>query len=293
MDTATPSPPKPSTAIRLGYVKYLNTLPLVEGLQALRNTKLIAAVPSRLGDMLQTGQVDIALTSLVDFARATVPFTLLPVGMIGCDGPTLTVRLFSRVPLDRVTTLHADTDSHTSVILAQVILAKQFGVKSPKIIDFDAREQTPESLIAAGAPETILLIGDKVVSSAPQATHYPHELDLGAAWHTLTGLPFVYAMWMAREADLDGPRRESIASVASLLDRQRRRNLMRLDWLVDRYAEAKGWPRDLARRYITEYLRYTVGPRERDAVAAFLTAAADLDLLPRVAPRFAGDLAPV
>ncbi len=273
--------------VRIGYVKYLNTLPLVHGLESWREVELHAAAPAKLVGML-TGDpadggsggvpsIDIGLVSLIDAARAARELSLIPVGMIGCDGPTLTVRLFSGVPLERVTTVHADTDSHTSVALCRVLLANRFGV-TPRIIDFDARERTlvgarsPAPDDPAGEwPETLLMIGDKVVTDSPPAVRYPHQLDLGDAWKAWTGLPFVYATWMCRSEDWGKP---EIVAAADLLDRQRLRNTLRLDWAVDRFAAEKGWPADLARMYLGSYLRYEVGPREREAVARFFSECA-------------------
>lgn len=277
--------------INLGYVKYFNTLPLVEGLSTCADLSLHAAVPAKLGDMLARGEVDIALASLVDMARSSVPLTLIPAGMIGCDGPTLTVRIFSRVPMDRVRTLACDTDSHTSVILAQVILARVFQVR-PLVRDFDARERVvlPSPAAAEGGtqgvegdwPETMLLIGDKVVTDSPPAVRYPYQLDLGEEWKKLTDLSFVYAMWMCRSADVQpgAALRERLISVASLLDRQRRRNTARLDWIVQSYAHDRRWPEDLAERYVRQYLRYDPDTRAIGAVQRFLGEAAGLGLLP-------------
>lgn len=265
--------------IRLGVVRYLNTTPLIEGLEKLAGLTLTAAVPAKLSGMLAAGDVDIALASVIDAARADQEVMLIPSGMIGCDGPTLTVRLFSAKPFERVTRLHADTDSHTSVVLARVVLARRYGVH-PEVVDFDARERVE---ITGGAhpssewPETLLLIGDKVVADPPPECRYPHQLDLGEEWRALTGLPFVYAVWMCRAADLGDPEKgAAIRGAAALLDRQVRHNLTRLDWLVQRRAAAHRWPQDLARRYLVDLLRYRVGPREREAVRVFLAAAAGL-----------------
>jgi hypothetical protein len=59
--------------------------------------------------------------------REDAGLVMLPVGMIGCDGATLTVRVFSRVPMEKVREVHADTDSHTSVVLCRVVLEKLLG----------------------------------------------------------------------------------------------------------------------------------------------------------------------
>lgn len=268
--------------VRIACVRYLNTAPLVEGLEKARGVTLVPTVPSAIVGLLESGEADLGLASVVDAATARVPLVMLPVGMIGCDGPTLTVRVFSAVPLDRVTRLHADTDSHTSVVLARLLLGELYGA-TPAMLAFDARERVGAGGAARGEaegdgwPESLLLIGDKVVTDCPPAVRYPHQLDLGEAWRRLTGLPFVYAAWMCRADRADG---EDVRVAAALIDRQRRHNRSRIDRLVTDRAPDARWPLDLARGYIGGLLRYDVGPRERDAVAVFFRMAVAAGLLP-------------
>lgn len=278
-------------SVRIGCVRYLNTVPLIEGLHKLVGVELVPAVPSRIVDLLAGREVDVGLVSLVDAARSPAPLALLPVGMIGCDGPTLTVRLFSGVPIERMTRVHADTDSHTSTVLCRVLLDRLHGIR-PEVTDFDARERME---VGGGGgdretreldeawPETLLLIGDKVVTDSPPAVRYPYQLDLGEAWRSLTGLPFVYAVWMCRAGEADESR---IRTAAAILDRQRRHNLTRLDWIITTRAPEHRWPADLARTYLGQLLRYEVGPRERDAVSRFFEEAARLGLIEMRAPRW-------
>lgn len=272
--------------IRLGTVEYLNTAPLIEGLARTAGITLFPAVPSRIIDLLLSDQTDLGLVSLIDLARAPTPLSILPVGMIGCDGPTLTVRLFSARPIDAIERIHADTDSHTSVALARVLLKRLHGL-TPEIIDFDARERatnptsSPEESNDPAWPETLLLIGDKVVSSSPPAVRYPHQLDLGRAWHDLTGLPFVYAVWACKADRADDP---AIHAAAALLDRTRRRNRHRLDAVVNARADRHGWPRDLAREYVGRLLRYDFDERALLATRRFLSMAAEDGLVPQADP---------
>lgn len=263
--------------IRIACVRFLNTAPLIEGLSKLEGLELVPTVPSRIAAMVAGGEADIGLCSIVDAAASEVPLTLIPAGMIGCDGATLTVRLFSRVPWERVTTLHADTDSHTSVVLARLVLSRRFGV-APEIVAFDAARKGGEGVW----PQTVLLIGDKVVTNHPPDVEYAHQLDLGEQWKAITGLPFVYAMWMCRSADLTtGVGRARIGHAAALLDRQRRHNATRLGAIVHKHAPAAGWPLDLAGVYLGELLRFGVGERERAAVVRFFSDARELGLAPR------------
>ena len=259
-----------SRPTRIAAVQFLNTVSLIEGLGTWNGCELIKAVPSKIAAMLTDNHADVGLASIVDAAKPENDLALIPAGMIGCDGPTLTVRLFSSVPIDQITRVHADTDSHTSVMLADVLLRELHGIHA-EFVEFDARERMS---IAQGRaiepdeawPETLLLIGDKVVVDSPPAVRYPHQIDLGEAWHTLTGLPFVYACWMCRRADLGST---MINEAAAMLERVRLRNDQRLDWLVTREAKAHHWPADLARTYLGQLLSFTVDERARQAVELF------------------------
>ena len=277
--------------IRVGTVEYLNTVPLLRGLEYTAGLDLVRAVPSRIIDLLASDRVDIGLVSLIDVARSADPLAILPVGMIGCEGPTLTVRLFSDRPIEQIDRVWADTDSHTSVTLAKVLLKRLHGIEPP-FVAYDARERVAtgpgtdapaegEGAADGGWPPAVLLIGDKVVSNSPPAVRYPHQLDLGEAWHGMTGLPFVYAVW-ACKADRLGD--DEIRTAADLLDRARRRNTLRTDQIVNESADAHGWPVDLARTYLGDLLRYDLGHRELDGARAFLGMAADDGLCPRVDP---------
>jgi len=270
-----------SRPIRIGCVSYLNTRPLIEGLEKLDRVELVPRPPAELASLLESGRLDVGLVSLIDAARSRVPLALLPEGAIASRGATLTVRLFSSVPIGSITRLHADTDSHTSVALVRIILDERFGVR-PEIVPFDAREhrllreQSPGMKSEASIwPESLLLIGDKVVTDAPPATLYPHTLDLGRTWRDMTGLPFVYATWMCSSERADDPR---VRLARTLLDRQRRHNATRLGWIAARRSREHGWPRDLADTYLTEKLEFGVTDGSRLAVDAFLERAHGLGL---------------
>lgn len=268
-----PEPPA-ARPVRIGAVSYLNTLPLIEGLEKLRGVEFTLSAPSGLIELLLSGRVDVALAPVIDAQRAPQALALLPVGIIGCDGPTMTVRLYSVRPFQNIKRLHVDVDSHTSVALARVLLKKQFGA-APEVVEFDTVHRSGASAEREW-PEAMLLIGDKVVADAPPEERYPHQLDLGEAWKELTGLPFVYAAWMCRADEANSP---AIREAAVVLDRQRRHNAMRLDWIAAKRGPEHGWTAELASTYLGAMLRYEVGERERRAVDAFYDAAAELGLI--------------
>jgi chorismate dehydratase len=195
----------------IGCVKFLNARPLIDGLIDHDQLTVRFDVPSALLTDLESGAIDLALCPVIDYQRSEHPLSIVPVGGICCAGQTLTVRVFSRVPLERLIELHADTDSHTSVALAQVVLHHLYDVR-PRVVDFDPGQLNGPH---PDLPQTLLLIGDKVVTDTPPSDDYPFQLDLGEAWHEWTGLPFMFATWMAR-------RGEVIDAAAGLLEAQRR-----------------------------------------------------------------------
>lgn len=267
----TPAPPPPGQALRrIGCVSYLNAKPLIEGLEGQPDPQVRFDVPSRLLEDLQSGQVDIALCPVIDYFRSPVPLEIVPVGGIGCQGPTLTVRLFSRVPIEQITTIHADTDSHTSIALLGVLLAERYGLR-PTLIDYNAREQVVGHRLVP-PPQTLLLIGDKVVTDGPTSEQYPHQMDLGEAWHEWTGRPFVFAIWMTRAGT-------ELGNLPAVLEAQRIINAGRIEPIVDRHAASHGWPRDLALRYLGHLLRYSTGSAELQAIEHFASMAQRVGVL--------------
>jgi chorismate dehydratase len=265
--------------IRLGVVSFVNALPLIDGLENLRDIELCQSVPSQLVDRLVGRKVDVALCSSIDFHRSTAPLQILPVGLLGCDGPTLTVRLYSAVPIGQLRRVHCDIDSHTSVALLRILLREIYRIE-PEFIDFNTRQFAAEDRNVADGhgdtwPQAMLLIGDKVVTNSPPAGSYPHQLDLGATWVAHTGLPFVFALWMARR-DADTA---MLATAAAVLDRQRRHNLERIDWMIHHRARARGWPADVASDYLKQHIAYEVTEKRLAGLNAFFEKACQHGLI--------------
>ena len=247
---------RPTRTLAIGSVSYLNARPLIYGLDEADDLRLSLDVPARLMGGLRERRYDVALLPVIDYQRMP-GLRVVPAGGIGCDGPTLTVRLFSQQPIEQTRTLACDPDSHTSVALARIVLAERYGLR-PECIDLRH---------ATGADgEARLLIGDKVVCEEPAG--FEHQLDLGAAWKEMTGLPFVFAVWIARE-DVD------LGDLPARLERAKLDGLTNVRQIITQYAIPRGWPAGMALQYLTIYLKYDVGPRELKAIEQFHRRAAE------------------
>lgn len=258
--------------LTVAAVSFLNARPLIEGLERERGVRLITDVPSRLLEILSEGRAAVALCPVVDYQLSPTELAIVPAGAIGSDGPTLTVRVFSRSPMNRVSRIHTDGDSHTSVALLTVVFDALYG-RRPVLRGLDGSDANGTD----DPPEAVLLIGDKVIRDEPDPSRYPYQLDLGAAWKQITGLPFVFACWMAR-ADRD------LGDLPEILARRREANRRRIEDIVATHAAASGWPRDLAAEYLGAVLRYELGPRELEAVQLFWSRCCDLRLIEHLRP---------
>jgi chorismate dehydratase len=250
--------------VRIGSVSYLNAKPLIHRLEDDPHVDLRLAVPAMLLEGLNSGQFDVALLPTIDYQRLDGG-RIVPSGGIGCDGPTLTVRIFSRKPIERINLLGCDSESHTSVALARIVLAEKFGVQ-PRLVDLSAHPVEADA---------ILLIGDKVVTQEPRVFEY--ELDLGAAWKELTQRPFVFAVWTTR-AGID------LGDLPDRLDNARRRGLAELPSIVALHAKPHAWPTDLAMKYLSEYLKFEIGDAQLDAIRFFHELAAKYSIIPEARP---------
>ncbi len=255
-------------ALRLGVVSYLNSRPLVAGLEGRSDLSLRYDVPAALPALLDAGQVDVALIPIIDVVRSPGAYRVVSDAGIACDGETMTVRVFSQLPPDRITRLCVDGHSHTSVALATVLWRELYG-RALELRRIDAAVEPLAELPA------VLLIGDKVVN--PRRGSFAYEVDLGGAWRQLTGLPFVFAVWAAR-TDLPVPMDDE--GLFALLGVARDRGVARVEDLAREEGPRHGWPVELAQRYLARCLRFTLTPRFVDGANLFAKCCGQVGLAP-------------
>jgi chorismate dehydratase len=238
---------------RLGVVSYLNAKPLIEGLDRDPVLTLRFEVPSRLAPLLDANEVDVALVPIIEFFQPPRQWQIVSDACIACDGETLTVRIFSRVPPKDIRRLHVDCDSRTSIALATVLWQELHGTR----LELIPYANDPGSTDC----EAVLLIGDKVVNNT--LVDFDIETDLGSAWKSLTGLPFVFAAWAAPlDAELGG--------LGEKLSNARNAGVASAEMLAADYGPGLKWPVALAKRYLTKRLKFTMGPRYHEGMQLFL-----------------------
>ena len=257
--------------ITLGVVSYLNALPLYRTIEMSGQVKVRRIVPSRLAQMLENGECDAAIMPVVDFLRGTGS-QIISDACIGTqvekNGVVQSVLLFHRTPLDQVQSVAVDTSSHSSVALTRVLLGDAYGVTPPFI------EHAPNLPEMLEKHDAALIIGDAALEAVRD---YPEVsvLDLGAAWTAHTGLPFVFAAWIAR-ADLE---ETTARELGALLNSARDAGEADIAAVVAN----KPFPASLSDAQIEDYLQNAVGfhlsPAHRQAIELFRERCAHYGLL--------------
>jgi chorismate dehydratase len=225
---------------------------------------LVFDYPSRLADLLAAGTLDVALIPSIEFFQDPI-YTIVSDACIGCRGPVLSVKLFSRRPIEHIRTLALDEGSRTSAALIRILLKERHGIE-PRL------ERLPvESTIADTAADAVLLIGDRAIHSPPG--HFEVVWDLGDEWCRWSELPFVFAMWVARSgAELDG--------LDAALSQSRDAGVAHLEEIAAREAAPLGLTRPQCLSYLRDNLYFTLGPREHRGLALYYQKAAELGLAP-------------
>jgi len=173
--------------LRLGVVSYLNAAPLVYGLDRDPRFLLSLDVPSKVADLLHRGEVDLGMIPAIEYAVGD--YELVPGVAMGSRGPVRSVNLYHPGPIESVRRVAVDVSSRTSVALLKVLLRERLG-RDPEYVVLPP--SVPRMLEVADAA---LVIGDRALYFEGQFEDGIERLDLGAEWHRLTGLPFVFAFW--------------------------------------------------------------------------------------------------
>ena len=177
---------------RIGAVSYLNTRPLLLGLahEGFKNRiDLVKSYPAKIAQDLLSGQIDIGLVPVAIIPQLTHPH-IISNYVIGTNGAVASVALFSQVPIDEIKSIYLDYQSRTSVQLLKILLA-QFWKKEVEFLAATEGYIDQISGTTAG-----LIIGDRALDNLYK---FPYMYDLGLAWKQHTGLPFVFAAWVANQ----------------------------------------------------------------------------------------------
>ena len=248
-------------SVRVGCVKYLNARPLIRGWPG--NVEFDH--PSALCQRLAKGQLDVALVSSFEFLRNSI-YRIVDGVSISSDGPVYSVVVAHRGEFSNIGEIELDPASETAVNLLRCLLAE---------LGLSARLTggTPES---EGLPRARLIIGDQAIRFRKNHADPFQFWDLGEQWKKLTGLPFVYALWLIRPEVADAK------SIAQRLRALRDKNLADIPGVMaDVAVNNRAITREFLDRYYQEYLRFAFGTREKQGLQTFADLCTKYGVLPK------------
>lgn len=251
--------------LRVGAVSYLNTKPLIYGLgEFAPEVELVLDYPSKLADSLKAGRLDVALIPSIEFFQDPT-YTIVSDACIGCRGPVLSVKLFSRVPLEEIRTLALDEGSRTSAALTRILLKERFGIEP-------TREPLPlGNDLSDTSADAVLLIGDRAMHS--QRGKFAAVWDLGDEWCRWAELPFVFAMWVARSG-------VDLGTLPQALEKARDAGVANLPKIASVEAAPLGLTVPECLGYLRDNLYFYLGPRELRGLNLYYQLANKLHLAP-------------
>ncbi len=245
-------------SVRIGAVSYLNTKPLIFGLEALIGSRdvLSLALPSLLATDLATGAIDIGLIPVVEYFQHP-EFQIVSNAVIACRGPVWSVRIFFRCEPSQVKTLALDEGSRTSVALSKVLFHQRFGFV-PDTIPLKMTDDPKE--VSADA---VLVIGDRAMHPEFFRPAFQSDWDLGQVWFEETGLPFVFAMWVARKSIFANDHWKLT------LERARDDGLRHIREIADDASEKYQLSNGQCEDYLTNYIRFHLNEDESAGLCEF------------------------
>jgi len=267
-------PKRPSTEepseVHVGAVAYLNARPLTFRLaKFLPQARVTVDLPSRLADALASGRLDVAMIPSIEYFRHP-DYAIVSDACVACDGPVRSVKLYSRRPVAQIRTLAMDEGSRTSAALTRILLKERFGLElqvQPLPIGTTVEDTTADAA---------MLIGDRGMQ--PTKGQFEFVWDLGEEWSRWTGLPFVFAMWIARaagdRADMDQ------RHVGEMLGAARDEGVAQLAEIARQEAPALGIPETECLEYLRDHLEFRLGDRQRRGLQLFCELAVRHGLAP-------------
>ncbi len=241
--------------LRVGIVNFLNSKPLAWGFLKGHHADLFAPSyhpPALVARLLGQGNLDIGLIPSIEVQR--IPnLRVLPDMCVGAKQEVRSVVLVSRGPVEQIRRVALDQNSRTSSTLVRILLRERWG------LDPEYLHERPDPERMLSEADAALIIGDPALRLDREKYHV---IDLAAEWKTLTGLPFVFAVWAVR------PEVE-IPDLPFYFKSSLRYGLSSLDTLVREAAAELGLDSSEVRTYLTENLHFFLRSEEIEGLEEF------------------------
>jgi len=248
--------------VKLAAVSYLNTIPFLYGIEedsSLRSQiDLRLEYPSKCADLLKSGEVDLALIPVAEIPNISNA-EIIGNYCIGAKGKVNTVMLYSDCPLEGIKTIALDYQSRTSVMLTKILVKNFWKIE----VVFD--ETTEGYIDSIAGTKAGLVIGDRAFDLNGR---FPFQYDLSEEWFKFTGLPFVFACWVANKS-LD-------SSFLDLFNKSVTMGISQKDIAIASWSKKENSSIDL-KSYLNLDISYEFDAAKKRALQQFLELASEIN----------------
>lgn len=241
--------------LRISAIRYANTFPLNYGLRE-SGIEEYATMgidhPAECARKLRCGEADIGLVPIAEI-RNIDNAEIISNYCIGTNSPVRTVLLVSNSPFEDIKSIFLDYRSRSSVALTRVLAREKW---DRKFIwqETDSEFNFKKIPIRTG----LVIIGDQCFDLEEE---YKYKIDLASEWKEHTGLPFVFACWVAnRKIDKDFLEKFNKAMLFGIEN---------IDKAIIKYETLSSMPVSVLRTYLTENIDYLLNDDKRKAMSVF------------------------
>ncbi|HEC57748.1 MAG TPA: hypothetical protein ENI32_07770 [Candidatus Syntrophoarchaeum butanivorans] len=270
---------------RVGHIRFLNSMPLYEGMRItglLDLIELVKGTPRELIDMLRRGELEVSPISSVEYCKGGDDLLVIPEISITAYESVESVVLVSKVPIDELDKrrISLSNASSTSQTLLKVILREYHDIY-PEYIEME-----PDLQKMLEVSDAALLIGDPALIAFWREDEL-FKYDLSHEWYRHTGMGMSYAIWVIREAYAECEHDQARWLVDGI------KNAMRtgesaIEHTIDVISN-NGYPQERLKRYFGK-LSFGLSQKDVEGLLIFFKKAFDLGLVEKVPDiRFFGD----
>lgn len=178
--------------LKVSAVSYTNTRPFLYGIEhteVINQIDLSLDIPADCAQKLIDKKVDIGLIPVAATLNMDY-WEIVSDYCIGANGPVNSVFIFSNCPIEEVKQIQLDPESRSSNNLAKVLMKNYWKVNPEQIVNAVDYAKSGDKYTA------FVQIGDRTFGKTGS---YPFVYDLAGEWKNFTGLPFVFAAWIANK----------------------------------------------------------------------------------------------
>jgi predicted solute-binding protein len=251
--------------LKVSVVQYLNSVPLVWGMlrgaqQGLHNLEF--ATPAGCADAVRQKKADIGIIPSIEYHRME-RLEILSGISIASKTEVKSVRLLSKVPIEKVQNVSVDNASRTSAALLRLLMRKFYS----RWINVVPTYPRPEEMLKRA--DAALVIGDVALTFNGQGLEV---YDLAAEWRKFTGLPFVFAVWA-------GPEEARLGRYRKDFEDSRAYGLAHLDEIAAEYAVKLNMAPEAVKAYLTENIDYSLDEENRKGLRLFSKLAREVGII--------------